>query len=321
MVSVPGLFPGWLLQPPGCFPCLHSCLLTLSFSWNIQGNHHGCKSHHMFLCPKPSLTVHGIQTEIGVTVALVPVWSGPCHLPYLFFLPLPSLSESNSSGLISVSWIRPAKLCLGVPGVLSLASHLPPFLSPLGSRDLPQAFPDYVCEVTSILSTSIFFFPSYISSVSNLLHLFTYSFIFAFVLHRELRPSFSVICHLLFLRAWLVVSEYVLDEWESEHIVQWDMSSERIRTCCPMPALVICPIKYFVLTPFPLLFHIPSPQLLPGITSQIDHLCLEGKTCVCVCDLREPTVWGGRLTWKQIMTLSVMVCSELWEKQAPTCPV
>lgn len=71
-----------------------------------------------------------------------------------------------------------------------------------------------------------------------------------------------------------------------------------------MPALVTGPIKHFVLTPFPLLFHVPSPQLLPGITSQIDHLCLEGKTrvCMCVCDLREPKVWGGRLTWKQITT-------------------
>ena len=56
-----------------------------------------------------------------------------------------------------------------------------------------------------------------------------------------------------------------------------------------------------------------SHPLSPAVTW--DHLpnrplVFGGKNvCVCVCDLPRP--WGGRLTWKQIMTLSVTVCSEL----------
>ena len=303
MVSVPGLFPGWLLQPPGCFPCLHSYLLTLSFSWNIQGNHHGCKSHHMFLCPKPSLTVHGIQTEIGVTVALVPVWSGPCHLPYLFILPLPSLSESNSSGLISVSWIRPAKLCLGVPGVLSLASHLPPFLSPLGSRDLTQAFPDYVYEVTSILSTSIFFL-SFIALLSKQPFAFIYLLIYI-CLCTPSRVKTLLLCYMsspfpqsLACGVWICVGRMRIRTCRPMRHVQWEnqnMSSNARTGNWPHKTLRVDSLPFAVshpLSPAVTWDHLPNRPLVFG-----------GKNvCVCVCDLREPTVWGGRLTWKQIMT-------------------
>ena len=171
-----------------------------------------------------------------------------------------------------------------MPGLLSLASHLPCFLSPFSSHGLTQAFPDYVCEVTSILSTSIFFI-----SFKTLLSKQPFAFIYLLIdicLCAPSRVKNLLLCYMSppFPQCLACsVCEYVLDKWESEHVIQWDMSNEGIRTCHPLPTLVTSPIRHFVLTPFPLLFHIPSSQLLPRITSQIDHLCLEGKTCVCVC--------------------------------------
>lgn len=40
--------------------------------------------------------------------------------------------------------------------------------------------------------------------------------------------------------------------------------------------------------------HLPNRPLVFGRKN--------ARVCVCVCDLREPKVWGGRLTWKQITT-------------------
>lgn len=307
--------------PASTLVSLFSVLPATSKGTITDVNHTTCS-----YAPNPPWLFMEFRQKSELTGALVPIWCGPCHLPYLFFLPLPSLSESNGSGLISISWIRPGRLCLRVPGLLSLASHLLCFLSPFSSHGLTQAFPDYVCEVTSILSTSIFFI-----SFKTLLSKQPFAFIYLLIyicLCAPSRVKSLLLCYMSppFPQCLACsVCEYVLDKWESEHVIQWDMSNEGIRTCHPLPTLVTSPIKHFVLTPFPLLFYVPSSQLLPGITSQIDHLCLEGKMCVClsvcVCGVSyflisrsSPT---GEEDWHGNRQCQVTVYSEVWEKQIP----
>lgn len=140
--------PGWLLQPLAAFlpPLLspYSQFFPATSKGTITDVNHTTCSY----APNPPCLSMEFRQKLGL------LW--PWHLSDLapvIFLTSFSCFSLHCLWLDFSFLARPAELCLRLCS--PWLPQLPPSLSPLAP--ITQAFTDYVCEVTSILSTSIFF--------------------------------------------------------------------------------------------------------------------------------------------------------------------